>query len=344
MRTYFLIIVSFFCVPIFLHAQNAVLGFDPSAKLNEVSDSHLLRIAPKPGERFHYQVTIKTQVSIKNSDELFNDPTIRAEDKAGELVTYYLTLSVRSRREDASTDFLFRIDSLHERAENNGVTNIFSSTQAKDIENPAFGMKGIYAGHDFGVIVDTLGDTKDVYGYYEIVDHLYGILDDSLQTAEERRSISSDTYSEIERIFDNVVAFLPIEMPSKDSSLTDLHEEDYNLWSDISFPVKNAYKGTFTGSVESGGRTYARYVDERTITPTERTLNEKEYTITLPSYNYSKRSTYFIDIATGLIAADKWTKDEVFGIKLESKAPETLGKTFAAVQRTKVETTVELLK
>lgn len=340
-------LVAFFSVlivlPVLAFSQSRI---DPAVKGKPVSGAHILRINPKQGEIFHYKTSLKSQVSIKNSDDLLKDimPNLKANEKALYTIGYYLTAAVRTIREDGATDFLFRIDSIHSSLENDIGKRNYTSTDTVDKYDSSFFYDAVYTGSDFGVIVDPTGNIRDVYGIYNTIDLLYYDNDDSLQTDEEFSNLTNTVYKRVSSVARTVFDFMrsdTVELNSKSETST---KENHQVWSTIEFPMIKEYRDTMIGFEERAGKTYAVFNTQTTLTPSERVLDEEEYSTTLPNYSYLYKGTEYVDISNGMLAYNKWTEEKSYAMKIDSKLAEKAGKSFATVQRSKLETVVELMK
>lgn len=341
MKIIAIIMTSFVLTPLLLCAQPLI---DPAAPGKSVGGSHLLRLKPVVGQVFHYRVSTKSQVSAKNSDELLNIADLKPNDKALFTAGYYVTVTVRRIREDGASDFQIRLDSTYSSLDDNGSRQSFTSSRAEDARNPVFEEKAIYTGKDLGVIVDTVGNFKEIYGFYNIVDNLVEHLPDSLQTGERIDSISDVVLANTRKILHHLFCYLPRDPVIKDASSNSTTNEQYAVWSTLEFPMQKDYKELVFGFEERNAMTYAIFNSETQMTPVERVLDEPEYHTTLPNYAFSNKDVYYVDRNTGMLAYDKWTEDQSYTLKIESKLPEKSGKNFATVQRSKVETVVELLR
>src|SRR5689334_19095870 len=172
-----IVICALIAFPSLAGAQAVI---DTAMHGKEVGGVRFMRLKPTPGDRFRYRVTIKSQISVKNSDDLLGIPELRPNDKAAYVITYYFTTSLRRIRQDGASDFQIHIDSLRSTLESNGSRTNYNSNISADSDTSE--ESGIYAGGDFGAIVDKLGNLKEVYGFYDITDKLVGALNDSLQT------------------------------------------------------------------------------------------------------------------------------------------------------------------
>lgn len=320
---------------------------DPSVTGKEAGRSALLRLKPRVGDIFHYKMTSKTQVSIKNANDLFTEGgwrDIKPTDKAATLTTLYISVTVRAKRINEATDFQVRIDSIHYTLDNNGKITSYSSTNPKDRLEPDFIKYGILTGYDLGAIYDSTGLEKDIYAFYNIVDEAYANLPDSLQTDDEMRSLENQVSSALNTDFGNIFTTLPEEKAEKDSSFTSSFKEDYTVYSTLSFPMQKEYKQNVVRIEEQAGKTYAVINDTTTMTPVERVLDEKEYRTTLPTFTYAKNNTRSIDTENGMLIYSKQTEDRSYSLKIESKAAKDEGKSVVTVQRYKGEAVVELMK
>lgn len=319
---------------------------DPAIAGKVVNGDRIVHLKVKAGEVFHYRTMTKSQVSIKNNDDLLKDlmPGLKANDKALYTIGYYITASVRTIREDGAADFLVRVDSIHMGLENSTLKQSFTSTQTNDSQDSLFSESAAYAGYDFGVIVDTLGNFEDVYGVYNVTALQYEELDDSLQTDDNFNELSNQVYAKVRTIARYIFNYLHDDsLLAADSSVSST-KENHKVWSTIEFPMQKDYKEKISGFEERNGRIYAVFNTETTLTPTERIIDEKEYSTTLPNYSYSYKGVDYVDASNGMLAYNKWTEERSYALKIESKLPEKAGKSFATVQRSKVETVVELLK
>ena len=335
------IVCAIAAMPSFLIAQPVI---DTAKPGKEVVGSYLLRLKPLPGEVFRYKVSIRSQVSAKNSDELLSIPDLKPNDMSTYSIIYYITATVRQFRDDGASDFQVRIDSIHSSLDDNGSLQTFTTSKVEDRGNPPFDDKALYAGNDFGVIIDTLGNFKEVYGYYNIVDQLTARFEDSLQTRERVDSIWDDVLANSQKILHHLFCYLPKDQVVKGDSSTSSSNEDYAVWSTLTFPMQKDYKEMVSGTEIRDGRVYVIFHSESSMVPIERTLDEPEYHTTLPTYEYSNKDIYYVDRTTGMLAFDKWNEEQSYGMKIESKLPEKSGKSFVTVQRSKVETIVELLR
>ncbi|MEP7234828.1 MAG: hypothetical protein ABI778_05985, partial [Ignavibacteriota bacterium] len=226
----------------------------------------------------------------------------------------------------------------------NGVLSSFNSKNSSKSENQLAEDMGIFAGTDFGLIADSLGNFKEVYGFYGVVDQIVGTLDDSLRTAERIDSISSAARIQLERLCHHLFCYLPQNAIAVKDSSTSTWKEDVRVWSTLEFPMQKDYREYVTGFEERDGKTFAAISSITGMNPTERTLDEPEYLTTLPNYQFVNTDRYYVNCADGMLAHSKWIKDESYGMKIESKLPEKAGKKFVTVQHTKIETIVECLK
>jgi hypothetical protein len=341
-------------IPVFGYAQALEPVFNASAKLKPVTGVYPVHLLPAVGQTFHYRVTKKKQVSIKNADDLFKQLNLKADDKSWDIITTYITIKVRSRRYDTSTDFQFRIDSVTDKYDINGTQHNFSSNRPQDMQDTSFfSNSGVFVGKDLGVILDTLGNVKDVYGYYAIDEYLDEKHEQDWQndTLHANDSLSSDeeppasnSYTTVKNLFKDNFINIPSEPMVKDSTYAWAWKQDYTLWGNVAFPMNWEDKSILNGFGQEGENIFAEFNQERTINPVERMVEVETYTVTLPNYSYSNKFHYFIDVATGAIAYSHWTMEEVIGLKVEQKSGENSDKSFATVHRTKMETTVEMLK
>ncbi len=343
MKSFLTVIIALIITSSVLHAQPLI---DPSVKGSEVSGSCILRLKPKTGEVFHYRVSTKSVVSIKNDDDLLTDlmPGLKPIDKASFSSTYFFTKTVRGMRADSAIDFLVHIDSVHSSVDDNGAARSFTSTRSDDCKDAEFKELAIYAGYDFGFMADMHGNIKDVYGYYMVVDRLYANLDDSMQTEENRNTLSTNTYSALEKLFFHTVPYLSPQLVAKDSGSTELYDEDYAVWSSLSFPMQREIIRKVARYEQRGGKTYAVIDANVNLTPKERVLEEDDYHTTLPNFTFANKDIHYVDVATGMMVYDRSTEDISYALKIESKKPEKSGKSFATVSRKKSETVVELMR
>lgn len=306
-----------------------------------------MRLQPKTGDVFHYKITTKSQVSIKNSNDLFTEGewmAMKPNDKASTSLVFFITLSVRSRRADEATDFKASIDSIHGAMDNNGLQGLFTSTSAADKVKPDFAQYSVLTGYDFGAIYDSKGAEKDVYGYYNVVDNVYASLPDSLQTDDENAKINDQVHSALQTNLGNLFTSLPYDEVGKDSSYANSYRTDYPVWSSLSFPMQTDYSQRLSRFEEQGGRTYGIWMDSTSLIPIERIIDEKEYKTTLPTFTYVKKNVHYIDLESGMIGYSKLTMDRSFSMKIEGKGADKEGKSYVTVQRLKEEAVVELMK
>ncbi|MDP4229011.1 MAG: hypothetical protein Q8916_01245 [Bacteroidota bacterium] len=320
---------------------------NPSQSGKEVGGSCVLRLKPAVGDVFHYKLSFKRQVSIKNSDDLFRVGdwlTLKPNDKASASTNFFITITVRSRRINDATDFQLRIDSIHHTIDNNGVQNSFSSARFEDRSNPLFSRIGVLGGYDFGGIYDSTGSDKDFYGYYNVVDEIYAGLEDSLQTDDEQSTLEDQVSATLKNDFDNIFPFLPEDSVGKDSSFTTSYKEDDAVWGNLTFPMQKNFKQTVLRLEEKDSRVYAVFSEEASLSPVERVLDDTVYRTTLPTFTYENKDVRYLDIRTGMLAYSRRTEEKSFSMKIESKSIDKEGKSFATVQRSKQETVVELLR
>ena len=194
------------------------------------------------------------------------------------------------------------------------------------------------------MIRDTLDNVEDVYGGYNVTARKYEKVDDSLQTDDNFNELSNQVYANVRKIARYVFNYLRDDSLLLADSSESSTKENRKVWSTIEFPMQKDFKEKITGFEERNGRTYVVSTTETTMTPTERILDEKEYSTTLPTYSYNYKGTDYIDVLNGMLAYNRWTEDKSYALKIESKLPEKAGKSFATVQRSKIETVVELLK
>jgi len=310
----------------------------------ETSGAQLLRLHPKTGEVFHYRIVTKSLVTAKNSDELLEIPNLRPDDKSTYSISYFITASVRKTRNDGAVDFQIYIDSIHSGVNDNGKIQSYTSTLTGQAHDPMFEDKAIFAGRDLGVIVDTLGSLKEVYGFYAIAEQFENRLPDSLQTGDRFDSIADDVSSHIKNIVRHIFCYLSKDQVAPGDTLSSSVKEDYPVWSSLAFPVEKTFREILSSVEERDGKLYAVYSGETVITPMERVLEEPEYHTTLPNYSFLNSDRYYVDCSNGMLAFDKWTEDQSYGMKIESKLPAKAGKNFVTVQHSKVETVIELLR
>jgi hypothetical protein len=312
----------------------------------DVGGNRLLRLKPNVGEVFHYRLSTNSQLSVKSGYDVLTDllPGLNSNDKTGYAIVSYITISVRSKRADAATDFQVRIDSIHYTIDNNGVRQSFTSMRAEDRRDSLFSDDAVLAGYDFGAIYDSEGTEKDIYGFYNAVDEIYFGLIDSLQTSDETSILTNEIYSSLKKIFRNLFSYLPIDPVAKDSASSSQTTEDYPVWGTLTFPMHNDFKQSLLRFEDQGGKAYAVFSGETDMTPTERILDDTDYHTTLPDFNYTNKEIQYIDVANGMLAYNKRTEEKSYAMKIESKLPEKSDKSFATVQRSKVETVVELFR
>lgn len=343
MKRLFVIFFVLITAPSLVTSQPRI---DPAVTGKAVNGDRIVHLKVKAGDVFHYRTMTKSQVSIKNNDDLLKDlmPDLKANDKALFAIGYYITASVRSIREDGAADFLLRVDSIHLALENDGTKHSFTSTQKRDRQDSLFSDNAVYAGYDFGLIVDTLGNFKDVYGAYNVTALEYKKLDDSLQTDDNFNELSNQVFANVRKIARYVFNYLREDSLVTADSSESSTKENQKVWSTIVFPMQKDFKEKIIGFEERNGRTYVVSTTETTMIPTERILDEKEYSTTLPTYSYIYKGTDYIDASNGMLTYNRWSEERSYSLKIESKLPEKAGKSFATVQRSKVETIVELLK
>ncbi len=320
---------------------------DPSISGKDVGGSHVLRLKPRTGDRFHYKISTKTQVSIKNANDLFTEgdwQNLKPSDKAMITNTLFITASVRSGRIPAATDFQISIDSIHNSLDDNGVITTYTSTRHEDRTNPLFSELGVLAGYNFGAIYDSTGTEKDIYAFYNVVEEIYSQLQDSLKTDDEMNTLENQVSSALKQNFRNIFVYLPEDAVQKDSSYSSSNKEDYAVWSTLNFPMQKNYKLSPLRFENQGSKTFAVLAEETAIIPTERVLDEEEYKTTLPNFSYVKKKTFYIDLQTGMLAYSKETEDRSYSLKIDSKLADKADKSFATVQRKKQEIVVEQMR
>ncbi|MFI5263329.1 MAG: hypothetical protein ACHQM6_02305 [Candidatus Kapaibacterium sp.] len=339
---YFIVAVfSLVILPSLLEAQPLI---DTLKHGTEISGTRLIRLQPRAGEVFHYHVVTKSLVTAQNSDELLDIANLRPDDKSTYSINYYMTASVRKIRDDGASDFQVRIDSIRSAVNDNGKIQSFTTSRREDTQDPFFEDRAIFAGNDFGLITDSLGNFKEVYGFYTIADELVSRLTDSLQSAERIDSISDDVRGSLRKILHHIFCYLPKDAIAKHDSSNSSWKDDIAVWSTLQFPMQKEYKEIVAAIEERDGKPYAVFSSETGMTPVERVLDEPEYHTTLPTFSYVNTDRYYVDCSNGMLAFDKWTEDQSYGMKIESKLPEKSGKSFVTVQHSKVETVVELMR
>ena len=100
-----------------LNAQQHRSRIDPLQRGKEIlmtDSNHLMTLRPKVGDVFRYRISVKTQGSSKNSDELFKEylTNLKQTEKYVATSTYFVKNTVRSIREDGLLEFLYIRDSL----------------------------------------------------------------------------------------------------------------------------------------------------------------------------------------------------------------------------------------
>jgi hypothetical protein len=334
--------IAFLVLPALLRAQPVI---DTLKKGKEVNgSSKLLRLHPRVGEPFRYHIGTRSIVTAKNSDELLEIQNLRPDDKSSYSINYFLTATLRKIRSDGASDFQVRIDSVRSSSNDNGKLQSFNSNLRADSEDPLFVDRAMYAGHDLGIIVDTLGNFKEVYGFYGIIDRVLSRLDDSLKTSATIDSISSDTKTHVERILHHVFCYLPSKAVVKNDSSNSSWKENVAVWSTLEFPMQKEYTEFVSGIEERNGKTFVAFRSETAMTPVDRVLEEPEYHTTLPNYSFLNSDNYYVDCSSGMLAHSKWVEDQSYGLKIESKLPGKSGKNFVTVQHSKVESIVELMQ
>ncbi len=341
---------NIFFICIFISVSSSVFAqpvIDPSISGKNVGGIYHLRLKPPTGERYYYKISTKSQVSIKNANDLFTEgdwPNLKPNDKAMITNTLFITLSVRSGRIHSATDFQISIDSIHNSVDDNGIITSYTSTRHEDRINPLFAKLGVLAGYNFGAIYDSTGSSKDIYAFYNVVEEIYRQLPDSLRTDDEWNTLNNQISSALKENFSNIFLSLPEEAVDIDSSFSSSAKEDYAVWSTLNFPVQKDYKLQALRFEVQGSKTYAVLAESTVLDPTERVLDEEEYKTTLPTFTYAQKKIFYVDLQTGMLAYSNETVDKAYSLKIESKLADKEGKSFATVQRSKQEIVVEQMK
>jgi len=343
MKSYFVFFTAILFTSSVVSAQPLI---DPSVKGKEIGGSYRLRVQPKKGDMFHYKTTSKTIISVKNDDDLLTElmPNLKPNEKSSYLITHYLTNVVRMIRPDSAIDMFVTIDSTHIVQDVDGIQHTFTSTLPENYHDPLFFGSAAYTGIQFGWMVDQFGNSKDIYGYYPIVDRLFEDIEDSLVTTDTRNNISQEVYSTLERLLYREVPGFSMDFLAKDSTDESKFDENRATWSTMEFPMQKEIKNKVQRLEEGAGKKYAVTEAEITYTPKERVIEEKEYHSTLPKYSFLNKQSEYIDIESGMILYNKIQEEESYAVKIESTLPEKAGKNFVTVYHRKGETIVEMMK